>query len=116
MGDRNLVALSASLLQLGAPAREEGLHLGQGYRGFIWMRQDNQEPRGKDRDVKVEGVWGQKEGLGWGTGEMAEGSREEELELTGRTALFQCFILRPAALHPDAYLMSSYSASVPMIW
>lgn len=28
------------------------------------MRQDNQEPRGKDRDMKVEGVWGQKEGLG----------------------------------------------------
>lgn len=87
--------MSASLLQLGAPASKEGLHLGQCYRGFIWMRQDNQEPRGKDRDMKVEGVWGQKEGLGWGTGEMAEGSREEELELMGRTALFQCFILRP---------------------
>lgn len=38
--------------------------------------------------MKLEGVGGQKEGLGWGAGEMAEGSREEGLELPGRIVLF----------------------------
>lgn len=57
-------------------------------------RQDAQEPWGRDREMKSGGPGGQKEGLGWGPGAVAEGSREEELDLPGRTELFRCFIRR----------------------
>lgn len=40
--------------------------------------------------------WGTKGGEEWGAGEMAEGSREEERELPGRTARFQCFTRCPS--------------------
>lgn len=59
---------------------------------------------------------GQKKGLGWEAGKMAERSREEELELLGRKHYSDVSFGGPGALHPDAYLISSYSANVPMIW
>lgn len=63
--------------------------------------------------MKLEGAGGQKEGrsgeqekwqreAGRRSGSCRGGQRDSDASL--------------GALHPDAYLMSSYSASVPMIW
>lgn len=53
---------------------EEGLHLGQCYRIFIWMKQENQELRGKDGDESGRSV-GTKGGAGVGSRRNGRGKQ-----------------------------------------
>lgn len=65
--------------------------------------------------MKSEGAGGQKKGLG-GSRSNGRGKQGGGAGAAGEDSYSDASFGGFGDLHPDAYLMSSYSASVPMIW